>query len=521
MATQLVDQFGYVVRSGAGGLYDSTRADSRTRPMTETKAEAFHKGFTYFDHKTLMSASRRLWANFPIIKSASYQKTRHSVGRAFDPVFLGEDTNWGAQATSWLTDEWYSLCNVRGPQFDFKTSAFLESTEIDRSGNVGTILTQTPSGYPKFQHVSAHRIGMRNGSSGIVGDSDAITILQNEDGTTRTVHGYFKGLRIELGVIYASYGAPVGYRVLGDSQAQDQDILARDFDHAFDPEHVDQGVGLPVCAGSINWMASSFESHDAEMRALVAASFIALLEWNEAGAMNTTDPKAILGSTTAGEQTFTQQTLEKGMVKYFKAGGGGKIEAFQSARPSDQWDRFNDRIVRIALADMDWPYTFAWKSDQLTGTGERSAIEQARASIKERQDLLIPRQARKIRFAVSKAMQIGILPPYKGKDIGGFLKWGFSLPPEFNIDHGRESKSWLEMNARGAENLSDWLLSAGKGTLTNHLRVREVEMDAILETAKRLSERHKLPLEYCVNLVRQNSPNPPPMTQPVDTPLEP
>ncbi len=479
MATRILKRFRDFWRgaSGGGQLLDASRNDSG-RPDWPVRMESIHRAVNYYDWRTMVSASRRLWANFDVLKNATAQKAMHSVGRGWAPVFRGEDKAWGELARKWLEEQWFPTCDVRGSVFDFRTGLFLDSISFDRDGDNAVILTRTPDGWPQIQRLAAHEIGQYNSSSTIVGE-EATTVILNEAGEPVEVDGLYRGLQIELGIIYNDFRRQVALRVIGDfAQPRPQDISARDVDFRFDPEHVDQGRGFPAFSGSINFLASCLVTHQYEQRALQIASALALVESNETGAPDMTDP-AMLNQPTSTDATgqFVQQSFEAGMIRYFKASGGGKLEAFKNAaRPGAEWDTFNDRIIRTALGGMNWPYSLVWKPEGMNGTQERSCIEQARASVKDRQDLLEPRARRLVGYALVQAMKIGALPAYGGTDPGGFLKWTFEMPPEFSIDHGREDQQARENIKMGLGTVGEFLRSSrGKSDVKAHWREKAVE----------------------------------------------
>lgn len=482
MASRLLDQFGNPHQgygSGGGRLIGATRRDSSKGPQEPTRMESITSAVTYFDWRTMISASRRLWANFDVLKGATGQKAMHAIGRAWTPIFLGDDKKWGELAAAWLENEWYHICDVRGSVFDFKTGLFLDSISFDRDGDNAVLLAERDDGYPQIQRLACHRIGQHSYSAEPIKEADAESCVAMDDGSYKAVPTLYAGMRIELGCIYNRAGRTVGHRVIGDRGAKPQDISTRDLDLRFDPEYVDQARGFPAFSGSINQLAGSFTAHQYELQALLMQGSTGINEWNEAGGQDTTAPEyqarfvgltdeqvtALLAADSASGR-FSTEYFEGAMTRYYKAGSNCKTE-FQpsSARPGDPWDSFQDRLVRAALSGMNWPYSLVWKPEGMNGTQERSAIEQARAAIKDRQDLLMPRARRIVGYAVAKAIKLGILPEYTGQDAGGMLRWGFEMPPEFNIDHGREDASWLSLYNAGAATLQSYLDANARGTV--------------------------------------------------------
>lgn len=504
MPGAFVDPFGYPISSGSGQrLIDAAVQNNRERPSWPVYADEIHRSVSYTDWRTLLSASRRLWANYDVLKGATGQKAMHSIGRAWEPTFLGDDKDWGDVATKWLRDEWYSVCDVRGEIYDFKTSLFLDSISIDRDGDVAVLFTSTDTGYPQLQHIPANRIGQRQWTEQIV-SNDVASDVTNADGTVTQVMGLYQGLRMRLGTISNHFGRTVAYRILGSLPADDRDVSARDVIIRYDPEWHDQCRGFPAFTGSINFLRDNFQSHAWEHQAQLMRSAIGLVEWNESGTADPMDPGSVLGGTGVGTSTFTQEKFDGGMLRYFKAGGGNKLEAFKSDRPGQEWDSFQDRVIRIALLGINWPYSLCWKPDGMNGTQERSEIEKARTSIKDRQDLLAPLAKREVGYAVSKAIKLGILPKYPGKDLGGQLNWSFSMPAEFSIDAGRDGQNQREDFKLGFTNLQDVWGKRGQ-TYDHQKERRKKETADLIDDAQALSKEKNIPFGTALTLLQQRT----------------
>jgi hypothetical protein len=479
----IVDQYGCPVSSR---LLNAADKFNRSRPYWQTRAEDVRKAIDLNDWRTVLSVSRRIWANNGVVKGAIAKKAMHSVGRAWSPQFHGEDKVWGELAEEWLEDEWYKLCDVRGTVYDFKTGLYLDSISIDRDGDVGILLTETSENhYPKIQRIPAHRIGQRD---------------QCEE---KIKEGKYKGYRISHGVIYNRQGGPIAYRFLGDTVAEDEDIPADRLILFFDPEWDDQPRGIPVFSHALNDIRDADQSEDWERLAQLINSSIVLLETNESGGLDANAPGTLLGGQDSESASITQEQFDGGMTRYYKAGTGGKLEAHTASRPGADWETFQDRIARKSLQGV-WPYSLVWKPDGMNGVQERSVIEDARALIRDRQDLLEANARRIIGYAVSKAMKLGILPAYKGKDVGGFFKWKFTMPPKFSIDHGRDGNSRRADYLLGHRNLEEILAEQGY-SYADHMEDREEEALDIIVRAQSLAKKTGVDFNIAFNLISERN----------------
>jgi len=478
----IVDQFGYPIDAR---LINATSRTTR-RPFIPVRTEDINTAVDFADWRTLLSLSRRIWSNNGIVKGATVQKAMHSIGRAWNPIFRGQDQEWGKEAADWLL-LWYASSNIRGENFDFKTTLYLNSISVDRDGDQGILLTQSEDGmWPMIQTIPAHRIGQRNAAEETV---------QN---------GYYNGLKITHGVIQNDLGRPVAFRVLGDDPTKDRDISARDLMLSFDPEWADQLRGLPIFSHALNDLRDADQSQYWEQLNQMASSSRTLIETNESGQADVNDPGMALGCDTGPNGGMAMERLEGGTITYFRAGTGSKLEQLVNLRPGSDWEVFQDRLARKALLGIGWPYSLCWKPDGQNGTQERAEIEKARTTILDRQELLKPVAQRIVGYAVSKAIKSGILPEYNGPDAGGFLKWDFTLPPKFSIDLGRDSAARREDYKLGFKNLSDVVAEQGE-VLDQHLDARERETVDLITRAKRISDQTGIDFGVALSLIQQRT----------------
>lgn len=420
-------------------------------------------------HETIAFA-RKIYANYAPIKSACHDKATYAVGRSWEAVFLGEDKDWGEQAAAWLRDEWYGVADVTGK--DYVTGLWLGSVAIDRDGAFGTLLTKTADGYPQIQRISSHRIGGRF--------------------TGEVKEGPYKGLKAINGVILNAVGRPVAYRVwTGNGAADYRDVSARDFIYTYDPEWFEQYLGMPSFSHAINSSRAAMDAQGWEETAHQIGSREALIEYNERGGADPNDPANLGndGGVGGNGQGIQFQRLAGGSVRYFKANTGSKLEMFRSDRPADSWERFQDRMVRLALSGMGWPTELVWKGSDLGSPAVRMRIGQAMRAVADRQDVLYPGARREVAYAIACAINLGILPPNKD-----WWKWGFTLPAKLSVDAGRDSNNAREDYIIGHRNLTDILGEQGR-SLRPHLEQRAMEEVMIDEVAK----KYNIPRERIVD----------------------
>lgn len=459
----LVDQFGSPYNHHAAR---SAARYTGQRPWEPVQLRDIGKLVPAQDRATLLSASRRLFLNEDILRGATEQKAMYAIGRAWMPKFTGTDKSFGDLAAKWLVEEFFPICDVRGEGFDFRTKLFLWSVGVDRDGETFELLTQTEQGYPQLQSIPCHRVNTP----------------RDERDDEPLKGGLYRGLKICDGIVYNKNGAPVAIAYTDEEINLIEYISLRDAIQISDKSWQEQGRGLPSFTPSLNALRDALQSHEWEQMAQLMMSSIGLIEKNETGAPDFGDPSTKLtGSTTTNCETgITTESFAGGTVRYFRANSGGGLEVLKNDRPGDAWESFHDRIIRKALAGVNWPYALVWKPSG-QGTAERHDIAKAQRAIEDRQDLLTRPALRCIGYAVSKAIKLGILPAS-----ADWYRWDFTYPQKLTIDDGRVSKELEGGWKAGWLNHTDVLGMMGK-TPEDHYRQRASEIRMRKVIAKEFS----------------------------------
>lgn len=426
------------------------------RPFIPNYVEDIKKLISTSDWKVVVSTSRKVYANLGVVSGAVKQKSMYSVGHAWKPVFKGQDKEWGQKATEWLVDVFYPLCDVKGSSFDFVSNLRLDSIQLDVSGDFGIILVSTTTGFPQTRRVAADEIGWR-GEEGLIKD------------------GKYSGNKVYNGVIMNPQGRAIAYCVLGDTEEEDRIINANNFIHVFDPICYSQARGFPSLTPALNTWRSFITCKEYEEQACMLASSIGLLEYNDTGLASPNHPASRMNTTTPTGDPISTATFGGGMIKYFKANSGGKVESMKSDRPGDAWEKFQDRLIRDAAEGMNWPYELVWKSGELTGVAIRAVLGRAEKAIQDRQFILRKAATRVVSFAIRKAIMRGDLP-----DNDEWMKWDFTLPKKLSIDAGRDAQAIREDYSAGIKNLTKILGEEGV-SLEEHLAERAHENKRIEE----------------------------------------
>lgn len=459
---------------------------SGNTPATEswpTIHEDFNKSVKVHERKFTVSASKKLYCNLGFIREAIEGKAIASTGNHLLPVYRGTDPN-GKIWQDWLRNEWCPTCEITG-ELDWVTGKYLESTNVDHSGDIGILLTYRGDAkrpWPAIQYIPSHRIDFRIGlSQGIV------------QGTECEGAAPYKGLRHEDGVIFSDYGYPLAYAIMGEKPEQDRVVSRRSFFLLKEPCFIGQARGLPAFFHGILESRSVMTAQEREAFAQVIGSSIALMEQNETGApegppQSGADPFDSAPTFDNPSGGISTQSYLGGLVRFFRANSGANLQMFQHTRPGEAWESFQNRLIKMATTPV-FPTEMVWDMASLKGPGVRAVQGRARRFVTDRQSLLLGPAVRQITFALGIAFMTGRLPRPRKAD---WDKWTFTLPPKISIDDSRDSKSKLDEYFAGRTNLTAMLAEDGQ-ELEPHLYERAWEVVAKEKIRREVSELAGIP----------------------------
>jgi len=418
----------------------------------------FKELFNSHDFAAVMTQSRLVYANMGIPKAAVDQKAMLVAGDGWELEYSGEDSEWGENAVE-LLSSWLDRSEVSG-RCCFSEGLETDSVAVSRDGDFFILMVLDENRNPKIQKIPAHRVG-----SGKYTDGEKM-----EDGE-------HEGFTIQSGVVSDGFGRVVAYQVIDPTMDHDKDffVSSQNMIHVTEQKWHDQERGLPEFSASFNQLRQSELSQDWELLAQQMVSSYALVEYNEHGAPDIDDPLNSL-NTDFGEATDKGLVVEEfsgGAVKYFQSNSGGKMDTITSNRPSDMWDRFQDRIGRVACSGAKWPFELVWKPEGLNGNSVRHVQEMARMSVSSRQCTLVNAYRKVLSWAASLLISRGVLPmPSNPMDVASF---GFIMPAKFSIDPRHDAKTQIELYKMGIVNLTQ-ILRERKRKLVSHYDERCYEV---------------------------------------------
>lgn len=486
------------------GLYPTPNSMGnwgKYRPRLNVIGDTKHTQ-TAYDRRDQIKFARGLFASMTDLGGALLSKASWCVSSGFSPVYTGTNKEWGDTVENWLLSSFYPVCNVLGPNFDFRTTLTLSSLSIDVDGDSGLLLTTTRSGFPQIQLIASHRIGQR---------TDEETVES----------GRFSGYDIADGIIYNDAGRAIGYRVLGDDADDDVDISAASLQLLYEPEWSDQaGHGISrIARSTLDWLDIQ-DINEYTKRSIKIASTIGLIHTTETGT-----PDVSAGFVGASEDAvgtvITPNNLQLeyvrgGEIYYMKAGTGEDIKPMTDERPSQNSADFMDRIQRRALFAVGWPVELLDPS-KVGGASVRLIQDLARKTVVSRQITLERRARWIVNYAVAKAMNTGLIP----QNNTDWYSWNFTKAGVLSVDNGNELQADREGYKLGTNTLAD--LSSKGGKDWYELREQQqLETDDLLTRATELSKKFNIGMDAALSLLSQRAPNQVPVTNQTDaTPAQP
>lgn len=485
--------------TGAGGrdvLIESARQVPERR-LIQPADKDFHRNISSLGRRTLTTLGRWLFWNVPVVRGMVLEQADLAVG-TFLPQFYGENKDWGNKAEEWLFD-WHKIFDIAGPPFDydFWLQSLILLPIVD--GDFGTLLTSTDSGYPMIQIIPGHRIGGRF----------------HADDTVKG--GPYDGAKIIDGVIVNDYGRALAYRVCGDGYDPNnfQDISARDMMLHFTPLFPGQLRGISGLASSVFNFQDAQEWDRLEMLAQKIFASQTITEYNESGDVDEAKAavsRAATYNTDDKKTSMTEESMEGGgMIRYFKANSGSKIDAFHYDRPGTATQDFQNRKIRDAFRGTQWDAFFSLDPQQVGGAPMRIIVAKINSVLKKLRKVAGKACARADGYGLSKSEL-----PF---DVDWY-KWEYQGPGDITADAMYDSQVGLQETAQGFS--SRKIQAAKRGEYWEELDAqREAEADSDLARARRLADKYKITIQEALVVLRPPTPNqqlPQPTNQHQETP---
>lgn len=464
--------------STSSSLYDGANG-SRNQTTIPYYPGDTKRELTRFTRRELLRKARYFYANDGFSRGAIRDMARYSIGHGLTPQAQTENKEWN-QAAEDFWEQWCKIADVAGRNH-FNRLQRIISIAIDRDGDIGVLLTKTPTGFPQIQLIESHRFGS-------VG----------EDGSE-----WVDGVKTDEVNRALAYRVVVGREAFANKWV---DVDAANMIFMFEPERADQFRGVTALHHAINTIHDKKDIVDFERSAVKNNSSIAAVLKTEDGSTEEEDWRDDdTTATTARSLTLAQ--MQSGQIPVI--GKDEDIVLHSSDRPSPAFTGFLDFLIRDIATGMGLPYEFVWNAEKLGGTAQRFILEKAQRRFRERQELFKTMMLDRLWFwVISVAIKRGDLPAQAG---AWRVTW--QLPSELTVDAGRNAqqdredlKMGLTTEARlcGMQGL-DWETERDQ-------RFREI--DDLLTSARALAIKHGITTAAALQLLQQTTPNGLPTNEP-------
>jgi capsid protein len=247
-------------------------------------------------------------------------------------------------------------------------------------------------------------------------------------------------------------------------------------------------------ATALNDLRDLKETKDAERLKQKLSSKLALVVKNQVGGpMPGINP---FGADTTRTEGNSVKTEEVGDVAIQYLFNGDSIEAHHSQSPGNSWFQLTELIIRDIAVGLDLPVEFVWNMAGLTGPSVRMTSKQAERTFKAEQDDLEEAFYNRIigRWLANEVAE-GRIDWVEGAEM-----WKVKRPSHPSIDAGRESAA--NLNERQAGVMSGGDIAEERGTDIDEVHAEiERESDDKLVRAKRLAEKHDIPMPVALSLM--------------------
>lgn len=448
--------------------------------------------------KRLVGLSEKIFATMGEATAASKLKSSWVVTGGFDAVFNGTNKDWAKDYAYPFLKTWYSTCTAKGLSLDFKTLLKLISRTLDRVGDASMQFTATKNGWPKLNVIDGTNIGQRSMDGAAING------------------GKYDGYKTTDGVILSDSGAPVAYNLFGLTDEDDQIVSATQMVLMMEPDFLSLNRGLPILFAALPDCYNLQETVFFLSQLVKRHAMYQVLETNREGRAptgNTVSWGALQGrNNTTPPTNGRAQVIDPSPMEwavhgkyYMKAGAGEKIEPFISNLPALETQQFLERMEKRVLQAIGIPHELMLSPGSVGGSANRGVAEQVRKTITERQELLEKYAKVAIVYAINTAMKNGIIPENFNDD---WMNWSFTRGPELVLDEGNSRDADRKDYLLGMISGEDIARKNGQSFAEVSNRISQ-EADDLLTRAKELQGNHKeFDLAYCVQLLRQSSPNP-------------
>lgn len=433
---------------------------------------------TQYNRLEAMHWGRRLVANMGIFRGPVQEMATYSVGSGLTPLPQVDNDKVAA-----LHEEYFSFWGEQADyygRYNINQLTYFACAAIDVDGDLGfNMYAPNSSAMGQLQTVYGHRI---------VGEED----------------GFKDGVRED------SNGRPSQYRIRnGENDFQVLD--AGNFIFLADPDRADGNRSISSLAFAIAHGRDILDTIGFAKTGLKMDQAIGVVIKTLQGQRDPGSSFIENGFTAKDTGGLPWETWKAGMIPRLKV--GEDIESFKSDRPSEQFMRFTEFLIRDIAVGLGLPFEFLWDLSGMRGSGSRFILAKAQRRFEQRQALLISKFLTRVyRWVIAKGIKRGEIPSAPG---WWNVKW--QTPARITVDMGREAQANRDDLKYGNRTLQE---DAGeRGVQWRDLRVQKsIEAKDLIDRALELVDysNGQLTLDKAIFLLSADSPNAPqlPTAQP-------
>jgi len=410
-------------------------------------------GLDQVSREQIVRLSRELFFQLPGIGVASELKAEYVVGDHWDFKYTGANEEWGKKAEDFINNEWFNNCSTKGFAYSWDTVLKVLSRTIDMDGDVLMLFVRNKQNYPQLQFIGSHRIGT-------VGSN-----ISGQDGVKVEING--KLYKCLDGIVVDDNGKPIAYSIKRDEAqlstvpndpkvpSKDIVVMAENAQLIFNPLVFDKGRGLPVLYSSVLYGLQLQDLDNFLMDIAKLEATIAYVIQNEAGQapqeyenllneiQSLTSNNSNVPALPSLQPTVHGVSIVKSpTVNYIKS-DGGDLKSFRSQRPSEEIQSYIKTIETKLLSAIGIPHQLIYSPETISGRAVNAISQLVKKSVFERQKLIKRYATLAVTWALSVAMEEGILPKNYDEDLTKCVN--FTLPPEFSLDSNQDNSQNLEL----------------------------------------------------------------------------
>ena len=486
------------LKKQAMGLYGNIYAYpnyGKYRPRYYSLSDT-NNGLDTMSRELLVRWSREMFGQLPIVSSGVKALANFSIGNAYLPLYTGKKMDWWKEACSWLINDWYPNCSVKGPHFDFQTSLRTESQLLDVDGDY-LLVFGSENDFPKFQVIQNNRLVSTYADN---------TVIQD---------GPMKGCIISDGIYYSPAGKVMGYHIKNATnlvnmmslKTEDSVFSAKDASLILDPLYIDKVRGIPVIGSAILQALSIQQLDELLMEKIKIQAKVALIKKTPSGEapvelQNTLQELLRQEGQANGNlgaispNLHAVEVVQGSTISYVSA-EGGEIKSLDGNAPGNETADYMERLEEQVLSTIGVPHALLYSYDKVGGRITSAVAELFRSAITRRQNIIDKTAKFRVSWALIKAMDYGYIPRNDDEVISRVIE--FTHPTKFSLDQKYDNDIITNNYQNGFSSLNEATTQLYNKSAEDILNAQTAEQIMFYKRAKEVADATGVSLEMVVS----------------------